>query len=100
MATGAITTIIAARTAANDWLSAHLPDRFAAGIPTYDAARTAWQIPIWLAYPYLEPLGPVGELLIGAERGDVRAHTPIAEMKERAWKLYEQRREQIDAPLS
>jgi hypothetical protein len=99
MATAAITTVSAARAAANEWLITHLPDRFAAGIPTYDPALTGWKIPVWLSYPHLEPLGPVGELLVDAIQGDVKTHTPIAEMKERALKLYERHREHIEAPL-
>ena len=99
MVTGVITTVAAARAAANDWLSTHLPDRFAAGVPTYDPARMGWQIPVWLAYPHLAPLGPVGELLVDAGQGVITAHTPITEMKERALKLYEQHREHIEAPL-
>jgi hypothetical protein len=39
MATLVITTVSEARAAANEWLIAHLPDRFAAGIPDYDQTR-------------------------------------------------------------
>ena len=100
MTTIAITTSSAARTAANAWLLDHLPDRFAAGVPTYDASRHGWQVLVWLSYPALSPLGPIGELFVDASQGAVTAHTMLIEMKERAWKLYEQYRAQIDAPLS
>lgn len=99
MATLVITTVADARAAANEWLITHLPDRFAAGIPAYDHTCTGWRIPVWLSYLHLEPLGPVGELTIDALRGEVQTHTPIADMKERAQKLYEQHREHIEAPL-
>ena len=99
MAALVITTVSEARASANDWLIAHLPDRFAAGIPDYDQTLTGWHIPVWLSYPQLEPLGPVGELIVDALSGDVTVHTPIDEMKHRALKLYEQHRERIEAPL-
>jgi hypothetical protein len=99
MVTGAITTVAAARAAANEWLMTHMPDRFAAGIPIYDPTLQAWRIPVWLSYPHIAPLGPVGELRVEAGPGEVKAHTSMAEMKERALKLYEQHREHVDAPL-
>ena len=99
MTTAAITTVSAARAAANAWLLDHLPDRFAVGIPTYDATLHGWRVPVWLAYPHMAPLGPIGEVRVEAQQGAVTAHTPLVEMKERAWKLYEQHRAQIDAPL-
>jgi hypothetical protein len=94
-----ITTVSAARATANDWLISHLPDRFAAGIPEYDQSLQGWRIPVWLSYPQLEPLGPVGELVIGEATGGVRDHTAIDEMKTRAISLYEQHRDEIEAPL-
>lgn len=93
------TTVSEARASANAWLIAHLPDRFAAGRPDYDQTVTGWHIPVWLSYLQLEPLGPVGELIVDALSGDVRAHTPIDEMKRQALKLYEQHRERIEALL-
>ena len=94
-----IATVIEARTTANEWLSTHLPDRFAAGIPEYDERLSGWRIPVWLSYPQLEPLGPVGELVIDEASGSVLAATPVDEMRERALRLYAQHREQIEAPL-
>ena len=95
----AITTVIEARIIANDWVISHLPDRFAAGIPERDHSHIGWRIPVWLSYPQLVPLGPVGELLIDDATGRLVEHTPIDKMKERATKLYEEHREQIEAPL-
>ena len=100
MASLVITTVSAARATANDWLISRLPDRFAAGVPEYEQAVQGWRIPVWLSYPQLEPLGPVGELVVGEATGDVLDHTPTAEMKARARSLYEQHRDEIEAPLS
>jgi hypothetical protein len=100
MATHVIPTVAEARAAANAWLMDHLPDRFAAGIPIYDPPREGWRIPVWLAYPDLAPLGPVGELFVDAVSGEVPAHTPVAEMKTQALQLYDQHRAAIDTPLS
>jgi hypothetical protein len=77
----------------------HLPDRFAAGIPTYDTTLHGCRVPVWLAYPHMAPLGPIGALQMDAQQGVVTTHTTLVEMKERAWKLYEQHRAQIDAPF-
>ena len=79
MAIHVIPTVADARAAANAWLLDHLPDRFAVGIPVYDAPHEAWRIPVWLAYPGLEPLGPVGELGVDAVSGEVQAQTPLAQ---------------------
>lgn len=98
MSSVAITTVLEARATANEWLISHLPDRFAAGIPEYDDGLSSLRIPVWLAYPELEPLGPIGELIVD-DGGTVRAHTPIDEMKERAAELYQQHRAQIEGPL-
>ncbi len=97
MATLAITTVSEARAVANEWLMSHLPDRFTCGIPAYDQAASGWRIPVWLAYPGLAPLGPVGELVVAALDGAMNTYTPLDEMKDRALKLYEHHREQIEA---
>ena len=99
MSSLAITTVLEARITANEWLMSHLPDRFAAGIPEHDRSTSGWRVPIWLSYPQLEPLGPVGELVIEESTGTVLVSTPIDDMKDRATKLYEQHRDQIEAPL-
>jgi hypothetical protein len=99
MSSQVITTVSAARASANDWLISNLPDRFAAGIPEYDQVAQGWRISVWLFYPQLEPLGPVGELLVDEATGEVRDHTAINVMKERAVSLYEQHRDEIEATL-
>lgn len=99
MSTVAITTVIEARVIANAWVISNLPDRFAAGIPERDQSLVGWRIPVWLSYPQLVPLGPVGDLLIDDTTGRIVEHTPIDQMKDRAIELYEEHREQIEAPL-
>ena len=99
METAVITTVSEARAVANEWLISHLPDRFISGIPDYDPTRSVWRIPVWLAYPQLAPLGPVGELRVDALSGQVKSHTSVDEMKDLALKLYAHHREQIEAPL-
>ena len=59
-------TVGEARAAANVWLIDHVPDRFTVGIPDYDPVQQGWRIPVWLAYPDLAPMGPVGELRVDA----------------------------------
>src|SRR5215467_5932681 len=99
MSTIAVTRVLEAWSNANAWLLAHLPDRFAAGVPEHDDRAGLWRVPVWLSYPQTEPLGPVGELMLDDLRGDVTLRTSIDEMKACAVKLYEQNREQIEAPL-
>jgi hypothetical protein len=94
-----VKTVQAARATANDWLLSNLPDRFATGIPEYAQSLQGWRIPVWLSYPQIEPLGPVGELVIDEASGGIASHTAIDEMKARPLSLYEQHREQIEAPF-
>lgn len=93
-----ITTILEARAAANEWLISHLPDRFTSGIPKYDGSLFGWRVPVWLSYPGLESFGPLGEVVVD-QSGTVVTHTPPEEIRDRATKLYEEHREQIEAPL-
>lgn len=99
MSTVAVSTVLNARAAANEWLSEHLPDRFAAGILQLDEQLGAWRIPIWLSYPQLKPFGPVGEIVIEAASGAVKQHTLLAEIQANAQQHYEQHRDQIEAPV-
>jgi hypothetical protein len=92
-------TVLEARIRANEWLVAHLPDRFAAGIPEHNRSTSGWRVPIWLSYPQLEPLGPVGELVIEESTDTVLVCTQIDDIKDRALKLYQLHREQIEAAL-
>jgi hypothetical protein len=99
MSTVAVSTVFNARTVANEWLSEQLPDRFATGIPQFAEELSAWRIPVWLSYPRLEPLGPVGEIVIDEINGVIQSYTPLNEMRAVAQQLYEQHREQIEAPI-
>jgi predicted metallopeptidase len=99
MSTVAVTTVLEARSNANVWLLGHLPDRFAAGVPEHEERAGVWRVSVWLSYPQLEPLGPVGELVLDETSGELRQHTPIDEMRARAAKLYRENSEQIEAPL-
>jgi hypothetical protein len=95
----AITTVLEARQSANGWLIDHLPDRFAAGIPWHDEKIGVWHIPVWLSYPQLEPLGPVGEIILDDVTGNVCEFTPIDKMKQQALVIYDQHRDEIEAAL-
>jgi hypothetical protein len=97
VSTISITTVLEARSSAAEWLLVSLPDRFAAGIPENDPKRGTRRIPVWLSYPGLDPLGPVGELTLDKATGILKEHTPIDEMKASALGLYEQHRDEIEA---
>jgi hypothetical protein len=99
MSTIAVTTVLEARSNANVWLLDHLPDRFAAGVPEHEERAGVWRVPVWLSYPHLEPLGPIGELILDETSGEVTHHTAIDEMRASALKLYQENREQIEAPI-
>lgn len=98
MSTVATTNVREARITANEWLISRLPDRFTAGIPEYDHGLHGWRMVVWLSYPGLEAFGPLGELIVD-ESGTVSRHTPVDEMRDCALKLYEEHREQIEAPV-
>ena len=100
MSSVTITTVTTARESANAWLIERLPDRFAAGLPRHDEGSSAWRVPVWLSYPELEPLGPVGEIVLDDVTGDVREFTPVELMTSLALDIYNQHREQIEAALS
>ena len=93
-------TALEAQGAANLFLSNHLGDRFLAVRPQLDEGGDVWRVPVVLTYAVVGPVGEVGEVTLSAVNEEVISHTPVEEMKERARALYEQRREQIEAPLS
>jgi hypothetical protein len=92
-------TALEAQGAANLFLSDHLGDRFLAVRPQLDELGDLWRLPVVLTYAVLGPVGEVGEVAVSADNEEIVSHTPIEEMKERARALYEQHREQIEAPL-
>ena len=93
-------TALEAQGAANLFLSDHLGDRFLAVRPQLDEGGDVWRVPVVLTYAVIGPVGEVGEVTVSAVNEEVVSHTPIEEMKERARALYEEHREQIEAPLS
>ena len=92
-------TALEAQGVANLFLSDHLGDRFLAVRPQLDEGGDVWRVPVVLTYAVVGPLGEVGEVIVSAASEEVLSHTPVEEMKERARALYEQHREQIEAPL-
>jgi hypothetical protein len=92
-------TALEAQGVANLFLSDHLGDRFLAVRPQLDEGGDVWHVSVVLTYAVIGPVGEVGEVVVRANAEEVVSHTPVEEMKERARALYEQRREQIEAPL-
>ena len=92
-------TALEAQGAANLFLSDRLGDRFLAVRPQLDEGGDVWRVPVVLTYAVVGPVGEVGEIVVGAASEEIVSHTPVEEMKERARALYEQHREQIEAPL-
>jgi hypothetical protein len=93
-------TALEAQGAANLFLSEHLGDRFLAVRPQLDEGGDVWRVPVVLTYAFVGPVGEAGVVLVSAVTEEIVSHTPFEEMKERARALYEQHREQIEAPLS
>jgi hypothetical protein len=93
-------TALEAQGVANLFLSNHFGDRFLAVRPQFDEGVDVWRVPVVLTYAVIGSVGEVGEVLVSAGAEEVVSHTPVEEMKERARALYEQHREQIEAPLS
>jgi hypothetical protein len=101
MATATVSTITAleAQAKANYFLLTQLGDRLVANDPVLDAGAGLWRVPVLLSYPFLGPLGNVGEILVSTTTAEIVAHSPLAAIKAAAWALYEQHRDEIEAPL-
>ena len=93
-------TALEAQGVANLFLSDYLGDRFLAVRPQLDEGGDVWRVSVVLTYAVVGPVGEVGEVIVNSSAEEVVSHTPVEEMKERARALYEQHREQIEAPLS
>lgn len=93
-------TALEAEAAASLFLFDHLPDRFCAGQPQLDEATKLWRVPVLLSYPFIGPVGEVGEITISAFEEKVISHTPLDEMKDRGLQIYEQRRADIEVAFS
>lgn len=92
-------TALEAEGIANQFLSDHLPDRFLACRPHLDGGPGVWRLPVVLTYAVIGPVGEVGEVLVSTSSEEVLSHAPIDEMMTRACVLYEQHRDEIEAPL-
>lgn len=92
-------TALEAEAAASLFLSDHLPDRITAGDPQLDSGAGAWIVPVLLAYPVVGSIGEVGEIVVSGQTEEILSYTPVAEMLARARALYDQHRDQIEAPV-
>lgn len=101
MATATVSTITAlqAQATANYFLLTQLGDRLVADNPAIDSAVGVWRVPVLLSYSGIGPIGQVGEILVSATAEEIVSHTPIEEIKAAAIALYEQHRDEIEAPL-
>lgn len=86
-----------AQAAANLFLSDHLPDRFLATDPRFEASANRWRVRVVLSYPFVGPVGEVGEIFVSQSSEEIISYTPLDEMRARARRLYEQHRESIEA---
>jgi hypothetical protein len=94
-----IITALEAEAAASLFLSDHLPDRITAGDPQLDTQAGVWHVPALLAYPIIGSVGEVGEIIVSSQTEEVLSYTPVDEMLARARALYDQHRDQIEAPV-
>jgi len=90
-------TALEAQAAANLFLSDHLPDRFLAVEPRFEAASQVWRVLVVIAYPVIGPIGEVGEISVSALSEEIIAYTALEEMQSHARRLYEEHREAIKA---
>jgi hypothetical protein len=91
------TTAFEAEAIAGGYLLDYLPDRFSTGAPRFDKVAGVWRIPVILAYPRISSVGEVGELTVDDSTKEVISHTPFEEITTRAFAIYEQRYEEIEA---
>ena len=92
-------TALEAEAATSLFLSNHLPDRITAGDPQLDVRAGVWRVPVLLAYPVIGSIGEVGEIVVNGQTEEILSHTPVDEMLARARALYDQHRDQIEAPV-
>jgi len=81
----------------NEWLVGYVGDRFLAETPILDAQANLWRISVLYVYPNEGPLGSVGEIAIDAATGEVRTHTSIIDIKQKALDLYQSRRVSLNS---
>jgi len=92
-------TAIQAQAEANYFLLTHLGDRFVADDPSLDSVTGVWRVPVLLSYSLIGPVGKTGEVMVSLDSEQIVSHTPLDEMKSAALALYEQHRDEIEAPL-
>ncbi len=92
-------TALEAEAAASLFLSDHLPDRITAGDPQLDSGAGVWRVPVLLAYPIIGSVGVVGEIIVSGQTEAILSHSPLDEMLACARALYDQHRDQIEAPV-
>ncbi len=87
----------AARAIVNDFLLDNAGNQFVAGQPhiLVSALRSAWIVPVQLAYIHTGPLGSVGVVAIDDETGQVIAWTPVPDMKTASRQLRESREPEL-----
>ncbi len=88
-------TALEAQAAANGYLLDNLPDSFLAIEPRFNPATKTWRLPIVISYPFVGPVGEVGEIHVSSSNEEIVSITPLDEMKTRARTLSEQHRETI-----
>lgn len=90
-------TAFEAQAAANGFLLDHLPDRYGAYDPRLESSGQVWRVSVHLTYPFIGSIGEVGEIRVSAFSEEIISFTPVAEMRERARKLYDQHQAAIEA---
>jgi hypothetical protein len=93
-------TALQAQATANLFLNDNLPDRFTCDQPRLSKAEDVWLVPVVLCYPFVGSIGQVGEVVVSVEEEKIISHTPLDEMKQKAIKLYEANRNEIEAAFS
>lgn len=92
-------TALQAQAKANYFLLTRLGDRFVADDPALDASADVWRVPVLLSYAVIGPVGQAGEILVSTTSEEIVLHTPLEEMKAAALALYQQHRDDIEAPV-
>ena len=90
-------TALEAEAVASLFLCDCLPDRFCTGQPRLDESAKLWRVPVLLSYPFIGPVGELGEVTVSLYEEKIVSHTPVDEMKARGLQIYEQRRDAIEA---
>jgi hypothetical protein len=82
------------RAVVNRFLLSQVGSVFAAGTPELESASGLWRVPIFYHPPDFTG-DEVGQAQVSALSGEIRQHTPVAELRARAAKLHERNKTQI-----